>query len=84
MYVDCWQQNMVLWKVENELLTKFGKRIKELRAEKGWTQEDLAEVTKFHRTYIGMVERGERNISIKNAEVFALAFEITLSKLFEL
>jgi transcriptional regulator with XRE-family HTH domain len=70
--------------VESELLLKFGMRVKQLRAERKWTQEDLAEITKFHRTYIGMVERGERNISIKNAEVFALAFEISLSELFEL
>jgi transcriptional regulator with XRE-family HTH domain len=70
--------------VENELLLRFGKRVKQLRAEKKWTQEDLADITKFHRTYIGMVERGERNISIKNAEVFALAFNISLSELFEL
>ncbi|QCR22856.1 helix-turn-helix domain-containing protein [Pontibacter sp. SGAir0037] len=70
--------------MESELLSRFGKRIRQLRVAEGWTQEDLAEHTQFHRTYIGMVERGERNISIKSAEVFARAFNIPLSKLFEL
>lgn len=40
---------------------QFGSRIRELRKNKGLSQENLAELTGFHRTYIGMIERGERN-----------------------
>lgn len=68
--------------MENGICKKFGKRIRELRLEKKWSQENLAEVTEFHRTYIGMVERGERNPSLKSIERFAKAFEIKINQLF--
>ena len=68
--------------MENGICKKFGKRIRELRLEKKWSQEKLAEVTEFHRTYIGMVERGERNPSLKSIERFAKAFEIKINQLF--
>lgn len=68
----------------SDILKKFGLRVRELRIEKGWTQEDLAEYTSFHRTYIGMIERGERNLSLKNIETFANAFDIKVHKLVEL
>ena len=64
-------------------LKKFGKKIAQLRLENAWSQEKLAEKTGFHRTYIGMVERGERNISLKNIQIFAKAFNKTLSELFK-
>lgn len=49
---------------------------------KGISQEALAKITGFHRTYIGMIERGERNLSLTNIAVFAKAFELTLPELF--
>lgn len=67
-----------------ELINKFGKRIRQLREEQNLTQEELAERTGFHRTYIGMVERGERNISLSNIGVFAGYFELTVGELMEL
>ncbi len=68
--------------MENGICKQFGKKIRELRLEKKWSQERLAEVTEFHRTYIGMVERGERNPSLKSIERFAKAFEIKINQLF--
>lgn len=67
--------------MKTELLVKFGERIKMLRKELKWSQERLADETGFHRTYIGMVERGERNPSLINVNVFAETFGISLSEL---
>jgi len=63
------------------ILNKFGIRIKELRIEKGLTQEQFADLSGLHKNYIGMVERGERNPSLKNIEVIALAFNISISEM---
>lgn len=66
------------------LLKEFGDRIKQLRLQKGISQEKLSFSTGFHRTYIGMIERGERNISLSNMAVFAKVFEISISELLDL
>jgi transcriptional regulator with XRE-family HTH domain len=68
--------------VENNVLIQFGSRIKFLRNQAGLSQEKLAELTGFHRTYIGLVENGKRNVSLKNIEVFAKCFKIQISDLF--
>lgn len=70
--------------MKKTVLVNFGKRVRELRLERGWTQEYLAEKTGFHPTYIGRVERGERNLSLVNVEKFANTFAISLKSLFEL
>lgn len=67
--------------MKTELLLKFGERIKVLRKNKNWSQEKLADETGFHRTYIGMIERGERNPSLININVFAEIFEMSISEL---
>ena len=68
-----------------EILRKFGKRVQELRLKKGITsQMDLAYKAKLDRTYIGGVERGERNIALVNIEKIAKALEISLDDLFKL
>lgn len=69
-------------RMKNELLVKFGERVRSLRKERKWSQEKLAEETGFHRTYIGMIERGERNPSLINIQVFAEAFEMEINALF--
>ena len=65
------------------LLKEFGERIKQLRLQKNISQEKLSFLTGFHRTYIGMIERGERNISISNIAVFAKVFELNISELID-
>ncbi|SFZ90708.1 Helix-turn-helix [Flaviramulus basaltis] len=67
--------------VNKFLLKEFGQRIRELRLENKLSQEKLSFKTGFHRTYIGMIERGERNISITNIAVFSKAFEMDISEL---
>lgn len=70
--------------MKKEILIKFGERIKTLRKERGWSQEKLAEETGFHRTYIGMIERGERNPSLININVFAETLGVNISELLKL
>jgi transcriptional regulator with XRE-family HTH domain len=67
-----------------ELLKKFGERIRLLRKDKNWSQEELADETGLHRTYIGMIERGERNPSLININVFAETFGISISELLKM
>lgn len=81
MYVDFLYSINNLCVVKKDILKKFGIRIKELRLDKEWSQEELAEKTGFHRTYIGMIERGERNLSLKNIEIFANIFGLSISEL---
>lgn len=81
MYVDSLYAIINICFVKKDILKIFGTRIKELRLKKEWSQEVLAEKTGFHRTYIGMIERGERNLSLKNIEIFAEVFGLSISEL---
>ncbi len=69
--------------INKYLIKQFGLRIRELREAKNVSQETLSFSTGFHRTYIGMIERGERNISLTNMAVFAKIFELNLSELLD-
>ncbi len=69
--------------LNRSLLQDFGKRIRQLRTQRNLSQEQLAEKTGFHRTYIGMVERGERNLSLSNIGVFAEIFELSVAELMQ-
>lgn len=60
---------------------RFAANLKEQRLAKGLSQEDLADLCGLHRTYVGSVERGERNISIDNMERLAQALDVPLEKL---
>lgn len=66
---------------KNPQLQRFGEKIRALRQENGLTQEDLAELSGLHRTYIGGVERGERNITLLSALRIAKALHVPPSQL---
>lgn len=61
----------------------FAKRLKQIRHMRGLSQEELAEIAGLHRTYVGSVERGERNVSIDNMERLAKALEVDITALLQ-
>lgn len=65
----------------SNIRTAFGKRIRQLRLAKGFTQESLADTVGLHRTYIGNIERGEESVSVDNAAKIAKALKVSLSEL---
>ena len=69
-------------RVPGQLRMQLAQRLRDLRAERHWSQEALAERVGLHRTYVSSVERGERNISIDNIERLAHGFDIPAADLF--
>ena len=69
---------------DNDIRMAFGHRVRLLRKHQGLSQEQLALKCGLDRTYVGAVERGERNISILNIEKIAHALDIHLKDLFDL
>lgn len=70
-------------KSNSNILIKFGKNVRDLRKAKGLSQEELAYKAGLHRTYIGMIERAEKNISLENIKKLANALDVELKVLFE-
>lgn len=68
---------------KKEILIKFGGRVREIRKEKGLSQEELSFKADLHRTYIGMIERAEKNITLVNIEKIANALEVSTNDLFK-
>lgn len=66
---------------ESRLLLDFGAAVRSLRQAQGLSQEEFADLVGIHRTYIGDVERGERNIGLLNVGRIASALQVTLSSL---
>lgn len=62
--------------------SRFGSRLRQLREERGYSQEKLAERAKLHRNYIGGVERGERNVALENIVKLAKALSVRPGDLF--
>jgi transcriptional regulator with XRE-family HTH domain len=61
----------------------FGRRVRELRQARGYSQEELAERSGLHRTYISSLERGQRNVGLDNVHVLAEALGVPAAGLFE-
>ena len=64
-----------------ELQKVLGKRVRELRLKKGFSQESFADHSGLHRTYMGGIERGEHNLTIQTALTIARGLSMTVSKL---
>lgn len=67
----------------SELARIIGQRIRNYRTARGWSQEKLAEHSGLHGTYIGQLERGEKNATLESIERIAAALDVPLSTLFE-
>jgi transcriptional regulator with XRE-family HTH domain len=61
----------------------FGKRVRQLRMRKGLSQEELGYEAGLHRTYIGQIERAEKNITLKNIAKIAKELGVNISELFD-
>lgn len=68
-------------KLKQNILIKFGEQVRKIRKEKNLSQEELAHKADLHRTYIGMIERAEKNITLLNIEKIANALEVTIIEL---
>lgn len=62
-------------------LEKFGHKVREERLKQGLSQEELAARARVHRTYIGMIERAEKNITLENIEKIATALKLKINDL---
>lgn len=66
-----------------DILERFGKRVRQLRHEAGYSQETFAAKIDLDRTYQGGIERGERNLALRNIEKIAKGLGISIAELFE-
>jgi transcriptional regulator with XRE-family HTH domain len=70
-------------KPRSKIIRQFGKAVRELRVKQGLSQEALGARAKLHRTYIGMIERGEKNITLENIEKVSDALGMPISRFFQ-
>ena len=66
-----------------DIQRSIGERIRKLRSERGYSQESFADACTLHRTYMGSLERGERNMTLKTIFTVCRTLKITPSELFE-
>jgi len=66
---------------KNKVLNQFGERVRDLRKLKALSQEELAHRAGLHRTYIGMIERAEKNITLINIHKIATALGVEIKNL---
>ena len=69
--------------MKKEILVKFGNKVREERLKRNLSQEKFAEIIGVHRTYIGMIERAEKNITLTNIEKIAKALKMPINRLFQ-
>lgn len=67
--------------IKRKILIEFGDKVRELRKNMEISQEELSYKADLHRTYIGMIERGEKNITLINIEKIAHALNVEVSEL---
>ena len=67
---------------EDKIVRGFAARVRQLRRERGWSQEPLAEEAEIHRTYLGGIETARRNPSLRNIIRIAIALRVTVKELF--
>ena len=67
--------------MKQNILQKFGDRVRELRRSQGLSQEAFANKCGLDRTYISGIERGNRNVSLRNIEVIAKSLRVSISEL---
>ncbi len=68
-------------KPKHKTLVAFGEKVRNMRIDKGLSQEQLSFDADLHRTYIGMIERGEKNITLLNIEKLAKALNVSIAQL---
>lgn len=68
--------------MKHEILVSFGRKVQMRRKELKLSQEQLAEEAGLHRSYIGMIERAEKNVTLVNIEKIAKALKISIPELF--
>lgn len=69
--------------MEKDINVLFGQRVRQLRLMKGMSQEDLGYEAGLHRTYIGQIERAEKNVSLRNIEKIAKELGVDITDLFD-
>jgi transcriptional regulator with XRE-family HTH domain len=67
---------------KEKILVAFGEKVREIRKAKKISQEELSYKAELHRTYIGMIERAEKNLTLTNIEKIAKALDIEIKALF--
>lgn len=69
--------------MNDKALKYFGARVRLMRLKRGLSQEDLADQAGLHRTYIGMIERAEKNVTLRNIDKLCRALGVTISEIFD-
>lgn len=67
----------------SQILVQLGARIRELRVNKGWSQEEFAAVCNLHRSHMGEIERGNANVTLSTLNILAQTLQISISALFK-
>lgn len=68
--------------MKKDVLIKFGQKVRKERLKRKLSQEEFADIVGVHRTYIGMIERAEKNITLENIEKISRALGVKISDLF--